>query len=92
MLNYGKPQILDVFKNTLPSHLYWILFLIDNLMQAVEMAKRILNKENLDRQLARQSAAALPFLTVKGDVQCKTVLFNENNLLDTKIDRLTSMI
>ena len=28
---YGEPQILEVFKNTLPTKLYWILFPIENL-------------------------------------------------------------
>ena len=31
LLNYVEPQILELFKNTLPSKLYWILFLINNL-------------------------------------------------------------
>ena len=26
LLGYGEPQILEVFKNTLPTKLYWILF------------------------------------------------------------------
>ena len=30
LLNYGEPQILELFKNTLPSKLYWILFSINN--------------------------------------------------------------
>ena len=85
ILNYGKSHILEEFKNTLPSHLYWLLFPIDNLRQAVEIAKRILNKGKLDRELAGQSTGASLFLTMKGDAQCKTVLFNENNMLDTKI-------
>ena len=42
LLGYGKPQILAVFKNTLPTKLYWILFPIEDLRQAVETAKRIL--------------------------------------------------
>ena len=51
LLGYGEPQILEVFKNTLPTKLYWILFPIEDLRQAVEMAKRILTKEKLDKQL-----------------------------------------
>ena len=42
LLGYGEPQILEVFKNTLLAKLYWILFPIDDLRQAVETAKRIL--------------------------------------------------
>ena len=48
LLGYGEPQILEVFKNTLPTKLYWILFPIEDLRQAVETAKRILTKEKLD--------------------------------------------
>ena len=29
LLNYGEPQILELFKNTLPSKLYWVLFSIN---------------------------------------------------------------
>ena len=47
-LGYGEPQILEVFKNTLPTKLYWILFPIEDVRQAVETAKRILTKEKLD--------------------------------------------
>ena len=39
LLGYGEPQILEVFKNTLPTKLYWILFPIEDLRQAVETAK-----------------------------------------------------
>ena len=35
LLNYGEPQILELFKNTLPSKLYWILFPINNFRDAV---------------------------------------------------------
>ena len=52
LVGYGEPQILEVFKNTLPTKLYWILFPIEELRQAVETAKRILTKEKLDKQLA----------------------------------------
>ena len=57
MLGYGELQILDVFKNTIPSRLYWILFPIDNLKNAVETAKRLLTKEKIDRQMSGQSSA-----------------------------------
>ena len=41
LLGYGESQILDVFRNTPPPKLYWILFPIEDLRQAVETAKRI---------------------------------------------------
>ena len=28
LLNYGEPQIVELFKNKLPSKVYWILFFI----------------------------------------------------------------
>ena len=64
LLCYGKPQILEVFKNTLPTTLYWILFPIDDLRQAVETPKRILTKGKLDRQLTRQSCST-PFMSIR---------------------------
>ena len=51
LLGYEVPQILEVFKNTLPTKLYWILFPIEDLRQAVETAKRILTNEKIDNQL-----------------------------------------
>ena len=49
LLGYGEPQILEEFKNTLPTKLYLILFPIEHLRQAVETAKRILTKEKLNK-------------------------------------------
>ena len=45
LLGYGKPHISEVLKNTLPTRLYWVLFPIGDLRQAVETAKRIQIKE-----------------------------------------------
>ena len=50
-----------MFKNTLPSCLYWVLFPIENLRQTLETAKKILTKEKLDRQLAGKSTGAPAF-------------------------------
>ena len=63
MLNYGEPQILELMKNTLPSRLYPILFPIDNLRDAIRMAKHVMLKEKIDRQKAGQSSAT-PFMRV----------------------------
>ena len=68
----GEPQILEVFKNTLPTKLYWVLFPIDDLRQVVETAKRILTKT--DRQLAAQSSST-PFMSIK-DSYNKKVMFD----------------
>ena len=35
LLGYREPQILEVFKNTLPIKLHWILFPIEDLRQVV---------------------------------------------------------
>ena len=64
LLGYGEPQSLEVFKNTLPTKLYWILFHIEDLRQAVGTAKRILTKEKLDEQLSRQSLST-PFMSIR---------------------------
>ena len=39
LINYGEPQILELFKNTLPSRLYYMLYQINDLRTAVETAK-----------------------------------------------------
>ena len=39
LLNYGDPQNLELFKNTLPSRLYYLLYHIDNLNVMIETAK-----------------------------------------------------
>ena len=48
LLGYEKPQVLELFKNTIPNIVYWILYPIDNLRLAVETAKRVLMKEKID--------------------------------------------
>ena len=35
LLGYEDPQVLEVFKSTVPNRLYWVLFSIDNLRDAV---------------------------------------------------------
>ena len=64
LLGYGEPQILEVFKNTLPTKLCWTLFPIEDLRQAVEIAKRIITKEKLDRQFTGQSLST-PFMSIR---------------------------
>ena len=78
LLNHDEPQILELFKNTLPSRLYWVSFSINNLREAVDVAKRVLTKEKIDRQLSGQSGTTAPLMKV-GDVHHsngKTVSFN----------------
>ena len=86
-MGYGEPQILEVLKNTLPTKLYWILFPIENLRQAVDMAKRILTEEKLDKQLTGQTSTS-PFMSVKHGTE-RRVSFNTRDDLGDKIDKLT---
>ena len=89
-LGYGELQNLEVFKNMLPTKLYWILFPIEDLRQAVETAKRILAKEKLDRQLTRQSSST-PFMSIRDGHNRKVSLDTKEELGD-KIDKLAVMI
>ena len=86
-LGYGEPQILEVFKDTLPTKLYWISFPIEDLRQAVETTKRILMKEKLGKQLTCQSSAS-PFMNIRDGTKRK-VSFNTRDELGEKIDKLT---
>ena len=49
MLKYGEMQILENFKNTLLYRLYLTLINVNNLRDAIDLAKRVLTKEKLDR-------------------------------------------
>ena len=86
LLGYGEPQILQVFKNTLPTKLYWILFPIEDLRQMVVTAKRILTKEKLDKQLTRQVSTS-PLMSIREGINRK-VSFGTSNELGDKIDKL----
>ena len=90
LLGYRKPQILEVFKNTLPTKLYWSLFPIENLRQAVETANRILTKEKLDKQLTRQSSSS-PFMSIR-EGHGRRESFDPREELNNKKDKLTVMI
>ena len=92
LLNYGEPQILGLFKNTLPSKLYWILVSINNLRHAVDATKRVLTKEKIDKQLSGQSGTTTPFIKV-GDVSHSgnKVSFNADPVKE-QLENLTSMV
>ena len=85
LLGYGEPQILEVFKNTLPKKLYWILFPIGDLRQAVETAKRILTKEKMDKQLTGQTSVS-PFISIREGAS-RRVSFDTTDELGDKIDK-----
>ena len=90
LLGYQEPQVLEVFKITHPTKLYWVLFPIADLRLAVETAKRILTKEKIDKQLAGQTFST-PFMSLR-DGLSKRVTFNAADDLEQKIDRLTVMM
>ena len=81
---------MEVFKNILPTKLYWILFPIEDLRQAAETAKRILTKEKLDKQLTGQTSTS-PFMNIRDGTERK-VSFNARDELGDKIDKLTVMM
>ena len=87
LLGYGELQILEVLKNTLPTKLYWILFPIEDLRQALDTAKRILTKEKLDEQLTGQNSTS-PFMSIREGTD-KRVSFDTRDELGDKIDKLT---
>ena len=100
MLNYGEMQILENFKNTLPYRLYFTLINVNNLRDAIELAKRVLTKEKLDRQLSGQSST--PFMKASStdshspqNHHKKGVTFDPMEMLERnsdRIDRLTSLV
>ena len=90
LLGYQEPQILEVFKNILPPKLYWVLFPIMDLKQAIETAKRILTKEKIDRQLAGQTSLT-PFISIRDNCS-KRVTFNMTDNIEQKIEKLTLMM
>ena len=61
-----------------------------DLRQAVEMSKRILTKEKIDRQLARQTSSA-PFISIKEGFG-KKVTFDTMDSIQQKIDKLMVMM
>ena len=90
LFGYEELQILEVFKNTLLTKLYWTLFPNEDLRQAVETAKRILTKEKLDKQLTGQSSSS-PFMNIREGPSSR-VSFDTGEELSDKIDKLMAMI
>ena len=89
LLGYEDPQVLEVFKNRVPNRLYWVLFPIDNLREAVEIAKRFLTKEKIDRQMTGQSTSPFMKLTEK---KKKSVTFDTRDALEKTSENMERMM
>ena len=89
LLGYEDLQVLEVFKNTVPNRLHWVLFSIDNLYDAVEMAKRFLTKEKIDRQMTGQSST--PFMKLT-DKKRKSVTFDAKDALEKTSENTERMM
>ena len=68
--------------------MYWILFPIEDLRQAVETAQGILTKEKIDRQLTGQSPCT-PFMSIK-DSHSRNVSFDTREELGDQIVKTSS--
>ena len=94
-LDYGEPQILELFKNTLPSRLYYMVYNINNLREAVETAKYMLTKEQIDGFKSGQANSS-PFMKVnQQNSKKKGVTFNTMETIQKQgdsIDKLTSLM
>ena len=89
LLGYEDPQVLEVFKNTVPNRLFWVLFPINNLREVVEMAKRFLTKEKIDGQLAGQSTN--PFMKLNDKKSKKAVSFDAKDVLERNSENMERM-
>ena len=95
LLDYGEPQILELFKNTLPSRLYYMVYNINNIREAVETAKHMLTKEQIDGHKSGQATSS-PFMKVnQQNSKKKGVTFNAMETIQKQgdsIDKLTSLM
>ena len=96
LLDYGEPQILELFKNTLPSRLYYMHYQIDDLRVVVETAKRLLSKEKMDKNAGQSSAS--PFMQVNQgsskvkDKMEKKVSFSAVEAMERTIDSIERLV
>ena len=93
LLGYGELQVLEVFENTVPNRMYWVIFPIDNLREVVETAKRFLTKEKIERQFTRQSCT--PFMKLNDKKSKKAVSFDARDVLQRNsksMERMTALM
>ena len=89
LLGYGELQVLEVFQNIVPNRLYWLLFPINNLREAVETAKTFLTKKNIDRQLTGQSST--PFMKLIDKKSKKAASFDARDVLERNSENMERM-
>ena len=89
LLGYGEQQVLEVFKNTVPNRLCWVLFPVDNLCKAVETPKRFLTKEKTDRQITGQSST--PFIKLSDKKSRNTVSCDARDVLERNSENMEQM-
>ena len=68
------------------------MFGVQNFRDAVESAKRVMAMKKLDVQLAGQSSSPYMSLKMHASAKNKIVKFDEYELLNDQIDRLTEVI
>ena len=96
MLSYVEMQILENFTNSLLYQLYSTLINVSSLRDAIDLAKRVLTKEKLDRQLTGQSLTL--FMRASGTDNhsvLNKVTFDPMETLERNsdcIDKLTSLV
>ena len=92
MLNYGEMQILENFKNTLLYQLYSTLINVNNLRDAIDLAKKVLTKEKLERQLTEQSSTPFMKATSNDNHSPKTLIRKEGHLMQWKHYKETAIV
>ena len=92
LLDYGELQILELFKNTLPSRLYCMLYHIDDLTIAVEMAKRLLIKEQMDKRAGHSNTSPLMQASQNKDKTEKRVSFNTVEAMERTSDSIERLV
>ena len=91
MLDYEEPQILELFENTLPSRLYYMVYNINNLREAVETAKYMLTKEQIDGCKSGQANSS-PFMKVnQQNSKKKGVTFNTMETIQKQGDSINKL-
>ena len=88
MLGYEDLHVLEVFKNTVPNRLYWVLFQLTTCMMQLRQQKRFLSKEKIDRQMTGQSST--PFMKLT-DKKRKSVTFDAKDALEKTSENMERM-